>query len=296
MITKIKNLISIALFLLLISCTYSIKKENAAKLSLPTSDELFAWCIVPFDSVKRNPDQRISMLKELGISSYAYDWRNENLSEMIYEWNLAKENDIQIKAVWLWIDARADSVGSLSKSNKTLLANIDSAKLQTQVWVSFHENYFMDLTDSAKLDKAVEILGYVHDEVTARDCTLGLYNHGDWFGEPANQAAIIERMSVQDVGIIYNFHHGHHQVENFPEIVDSMISNLWAVNINGMKIEGPKILAVGKGDHEVKMLKTLINAGYDGPIGILGHVEEADVSVILQENINGYSKILEALE
>src|ERR1051326_4081917 len=42
-------------------------------------DNLVAWCIVPFDSKKRGPVERVEMLKRLGFRRYAYDWRAEHL-------------------------------------------------------------------------------------------------------------------------------------------------------------------------------------------------------------------------
>ena len=57
-------------------------------------ENLFAWCIVPYDSKNRTPEERIAMLKELGFNSYAYDWRIKNLDEMEHEWKLAEENNI----------------------------------------------------------------------------------------------------------------------------------------------------------------------------------------------------------
>ncbi|MFM8401637.1 MAG: hypothetical protein ACKOAH_27755, partial [Pirellula sp.] len=40
---------------------------------------LVAWCIVPFDSQKRNPEQRAQMLDQLGIKRLAYDYRAEHV-------------------------------------------------------------------------------------------------------------------------------------------------------------------------------------------------------------------------
>ena len=34
-------------------------------------DDLVAWCIVPFDSRKRTPEERIAMLERLGFKRYA---------------------------------------------------------------------------------------------------------------------------------------------------------------------------------------------------------------------------------
>ena len=56
--------------------------------------DLFAWCIVPYDSKARTPEERIKMLKELGFTSYAYDWREKHLDKTAHELRLAKENGI----------------------------------------------------------------------------------------------------------------------------------------------------------------------------------------------------------
>ena len=48
-------------------------------------------------------------------------------------------------------------------------------------------------------------------------CMVALYNHGGWFGEPENQIAIIQLLSLPNVGIVYNLHHGHGHLDRFPE-------------------------------------------------------------------------------
>ncbi len=42
-------------------------------------DNLIAWCIVPFDSKKRSPEDRAAMLEKLGFKHFAYDWRGEHI-------------------------------------------------------------------------------------------------------------------------------------------------------------------------------------------------------------------------
>ena len=39
------------------------------------------------------------------------------------------------------------------------------------------------------------------------------------------------------------------------------------------------------------MIQTIIDAGYDGPVGILGHRKEMDVEVALQQNLDGVAMI-----
>ena len=52
--------------------------DDAAK-SLFARDNLIAWCIVPFDSKKRGPEDRAAMLQKLGFKHFAYDWRAEHV-------------------------------------------------------------------------------------------------------------------------------------------------------------------------------------------------------------------------
>ena len=250
-------------------------------------DNLLAWCIVPFDNKKRTPEERINMLRELGLRSYAYDWREEHLATMAEEFRLARENGIDVKAVWLWIDANSDAPGHLSESNEAMLATVGDAGLETQIWAGFNANYFEGLTGEEAVRKGVEMVGYLAGRVEGMGCKLALYNHGDWFGEPANEVKIIEKLPGHSIGIIYNFHHAHEQIDRLPEIIEVMKPYVWVVNLNGMRKEGPMILPIGAGDQEAGMIDQVLASGFNGPFGILGHVEDADVALVLKGNLEG---------
>ena len=276
----------LAALLLLGSCD---QRPDKAKISM---ENLYAWCIVPFDSLERTPAERIAMLKRLGITKYAYDWRTEHLNSTAQELELARDNHIEVNALWLWIDDNWDSVGKLNESNERLFEIIEEAHYQGQIWVSFHANYFENLTDEAALAKGVDMIGYLSNRAKALSCKIALYNHGDWFGEPENQVKIIKALPQEELGIIYNFHHAHHQIDAYPQLVSTMMPYLWSVNLNGLRREGPKILTLGEGDFELEFVETLIEAGYTGDFGILGHVEDADVEVVLEANLNGLKSML----
>jgi sugar phosphate isomerase/epimerase len=256
-------------------------------------DNLIAWCIVPFDIKKRTPEQRIEMLKELGFTKYAYDWRTEHLPEMAREWKLAKDNGIKVCAVWMWIGTNSDQPGQLSESNETVLKTIEETGLKTQIWVGFQESYFENLEEDVAIEKGTKMVRYLSQRIEETGGELALYNHGGWLGEPENQVKIIKNLPDNKIGIIYNFHYGHEHIDRFPEILSIMQPYLYTVNLNGMKKEGPMILPIGKGDQEKQMLETLKKAGYDGPFGILGLVDDADVKVILQRNLEGYASIIQ---
>jgi len=265
----------------------SCENKKSEELNM---DNYFAWCIVPFDNQNRTPEERVEMLKELGFESYAYDWRTEHLPEMAREINLARENGIDINAVWMWIDNN-DSIGNLSGGNQKVLDVLEETGLETQIWMSFPENYFEEMTEEERLAKATNMISYICDEAEKRNCTVGLYNHGGWFGNPDNLVKIVDALPEKEVGIIFNFHHAHEMLVEYTELVENMMPHLWAVNLNGMNPEGPKILPIGEGSEEAKMIQILEEKGYDGPYGILGHRTDADVKLVLQGNIEGLKRL-----
>lgn len=279
---------TVLILILILNVTFVGCKSN--KNISVDMDNLYAWCIVPFDNQNRTPEERIGMLKELGFKSYAYDWRNEHLPEMAHELSLAKKNGIDIKAVWMSIDNQ-DAAGNLSDNNRKVLRALSETQLNTQIWVTFPSNYFDSLNEEQKLEKAAEMISYISLEAEDLGCRVGLYNHGGWFGRPENLVAIIESMPRLELGIIFNFHHAHDMIDKFPELAKIMQPYLWAVNLNGMNPDGPKILTPGKGSKEADMINTLIEAGYKGPFGILGHIQDADVREVLEANLKGLQSL-----
>jgi sugar phosphate isomerase/epimerase len=249
-------------------------------------DDLVAWCIVPFDSRKRTPEERIAMLERLGFRRYAYDWRTEHLPDTVRELRLARARGIRVEAVWMWIDAAGDRPGKLGDDNERLLAAVKEAGLSTQIWLGFAPDYFEGRTEDEKVARAVEMVRYLTERAAETKSRVALYNHGDWFGEPENEVRIIRALPGKDVGIVYNFHHGHEHIARFDSVLRQVRPYLRCVNLNGMRPEGPKILPFGTGSHERMMLQTVLDSGFTGPFGVLGHVD-ADVEEILRGNLRG---------
>ena len=182
----------------------------------------------------------------------------------------------------------AESATIVSFVDEKILEETDS---ETELWVSFPTQVFEGIADEERIQKAMEILTEVLDWAEKNGCTIALYNHGDWFGEPENQIRIIESIGSENIRIVYNFHHGHHQVEQFEALFSQMLPYLSAININGMKVEGPKIITLGEGDRELEMLKIIKDSEFTGPIGILGHTEGEDIRVVLERNLKGLDKL-----
>ena len=54
----------------------------------------------------------------------------------------------------------------------------------------------------------------------------------------------------------------------------------------------PKILALGRGQHETAMIAVIHKSGYIGPVGILDHLNDTDTEIALKENLEILEEIL----
>lgn len=284
----------VVLFLLILcSCKSSLRDGKPGNAMLYAKANLVAWCTIPYDSRKRSSEERAVMLNDLGIKSFAYDWRSEDLPNMAHELATLKEHDIKLESVWFWVDGGSGKV--FDEANEIILNTLAKTDTQTELWISFPARYFEGMTDEEKLQKGVRTLQQLHARASKLGCMLALYNHEDWFGEPENQVKLIEASGLKDIGIIYNFHHAHEQIDDFEQTLQITKPYLKTVNLNGMRTDGPKIMTVGEGDHELEMLRKLKASGYNGSIGIIGHTENEDVEVVLKRNIAGLKHLLAQL-
>jgi hypothetical protein len=283
-VTTIRTFISLTLLLLtFLGCN---KSSNTVNIQ-----DTYPWCIVAYDSLERTPEERIKMMKDLGFTKYAYDWRDKHLKDSKNELALIQINGIEILSVWIWLNPKRDSIHKLSQANEKMFSIVEELNLKTTFWVGLSESYFKNLNDKESINLATNLIKSVSEKANSIGCKVALYNHKGWFGDPLNQIKIIKELPEQDLSIVYNFHHGHKDIDNFTELVPKILPYLSAVNLNGMEKDGEKILPIGEGDFEKNMLKTLKNLGFKGPWGILGHVGEKDVNEVLLKNIEGLKQI-----
>jgi sugar phosphate isomerase/epimerase len=252
-----------------------------------TVSEVSPWCIIGFDSLDRTPTQRIAMLKEMGFTKYGYNRGKGEFDSMQEEFKLAKENNIEITSVFLWLNAKRDSLGKLDTSNEQLLSNLKKTGHKPTIWVSFSNNYFEGLSQEESVALSVKMIRFVKERADALGCKLALYNHRGWFGNPLHQIDILEQLKDKSVTMVFNFHHARETVKGFAKIAKKITPYLSHVNLSGVNTEGPEIVSLGQGSYEIKLVKKLLKNGYEGPWGILGHVKTEDVQVVLNRNIKG---------
>ena len=254
-------------------------------------DNLLAWCIVLFYGKHRSPAERAAMLDELGFTRFAYDWRGEHLPTFATELDELKRRGIELTAVWF---------PGLDDDGKKILALLAERGLHPQLWVTGGGGpTASDAEQQARIEAEANRIRPIAEAAAKFGCQVGLYNHGGWFGEPENQLAVLDRLKMDNVGLVYNLHHAHDQLDRLPELLRKMLPHLLAVNLNGMvqngEATGQKILPLGQGPLDLEVLRTIRTSGYRGPIGILGHTQD-DARERLQDNLDGLRWLLAQLD
>jgi len=171
---------------------------------------LVAWCIVPFDSKKRGPEERAAMLEKMGLQRLAYDYRAEHIPQFDAEMDALKKHHIELTAWWF--------PTTLNDEARLILDVIKRHGVKPQLWV---------MGGDETVESAAARLKPICQAAAAQDLKVALYNHGSWFGEPENQLAVIERLSrdgITNCGIVYNQHHGHSHLDRFPAMLEKMFS------------------------------------------------------------------------
>ncbi len=236
------------------------------------------------------------MLQRLGLTQLAYDYRAEHIPTFDAEMTALKRHRIRLLAWWFPV--------ALNDEARLILDVLERHQLRgVQLWVtgggeavrSPQEQANRVTAETARLRPLAEAAGRI-------GCSVALYNHGGWFGEPENQIAIIEQLratGITNVGIVYNQHHGHDHLDRFADLLAKIKTYLFALNLNGMTRhgdrEGKKILPLGQGDLDLALLRIIRDSGWQGPIGILNHTDE-DAEVRLRQNLDGLNRLVAELD
>jgi sugar phosphate isomerase/epimerase len=258
-------------------------------------DNLIAWCIVPFDAKKRGPEERAAMLEKLGFKHFAYDYREEHVPTFDAEIEALQRHGVSLDAWWF--------PPALNDEARLILNVCKKHGVHPQLWVTGGGVPVLTPEEQqSRVEDEARRLRPIAEAAAQLGSKVGLYNHGGWFGEPENQLAIIERLArdgITNVGLVYNFHHGHDQLDRFAELLAKMKPHLLALNLNGMTRDGErtgkKILPLGQGDLDLQLLRTIRDSGWRGLIGILNHTSE-DAEVRLRTNLEGLDRLVAELK
>jgi sugar phosphate isomerase/epimerase len=261
--------------------------------SLWSHENLFAWCVVPFDGKNRGPEERAQMLKRLGFMQFAYDWRYKDIPTFDAEIDALQEHGIHLLAWWFPLDA----------DNPTATATLNLFKrhdVHPQLWVDLNS---IDMPGSETVPKTPE----GQEQRIKRDAdrikaivqlaapygsSVALYNDDGWIGIEENQLAVIDRLKatgVNGVGMVYNFSHAHDDLHddtgNFPPLWKRIKPYVVAVDISGIGPQGEELYP-SQGDRELEMMRTIQQSGWRGPVALIAE-KGGDAEITLRDYRTG---------
>jgi sugar phosphate isomerase/epimerase len=283
-----KFVTAIAAFLLCLNTITLAQKSNPK--SIYSKDNLIAWCIVPFDSKNRNSEERAQMLNDLGINKLAYDWREKHVPTFDDELNALKKHNINLQSFWYYSGPHPEEDKNFAKMIEVLRRH----NVKTQIWTMITGIPGLDsMSQSEKIASVAQPVKIIAEKAAEIGCSVGLYNHGGWFGEPENQLAIIDYLKMPNIGIVYNFSHSEEQIHRFPEFYPKILPHLYAINLTGLQGGYPaKVVPIGDGNIEYRMMKIIEQSDYKGPIGIINEDFAPDAKDGLKLNMEGLKKYL----
>ncbi|HOX57695.1 MAG TPA: sugar phosphate isomerase/epimerase [Candidatus Paceibacterota bacterium] len=301
---NIGTLMQVILCLLIWTCASASLVFRAAEPVLPNKGDyrlfartnLAAWCIVPFDAKARGPEERAAMLEKLGLKLFAYDYRANHIPTFDAEIEALRRHDVRLLAWWFPWEMNDEARLILDVLRRHNLRGV-------QLWVSGGGQPTRNHAEQeARVEAEAARIRLIAEAGAKLGSPVALYNHGAWLGDPENQIAVIEflrQRGVTNVGIVYNLHHGHDHLDRFPALLSKMKPHLLALNLNGMTRDGEKlgkkILPLGQGDLDLKLLRIIRDSRWHGPLGILNHTDE-DAQVRLQDNLDGFDWLVAQIE
>ena len=258
---------------------------------------LAAWCIVPFDAKKRGPEERAAMLEKMGVKKFVYDYRAEHIPQWDDELTALKKHHIELMGWWF--------PGAINDEARKTLDLFKRYNVHPQLWISGGGGA-IEVKDEAdqksRIEKEIARFKPICEAAAPLSCQVGIYNHGGWGGEPENMIAVcsgLKAQGIQNIGIVYNLHHGHGHLDRLAKVLPRMLPHLLCFNLNGMDINGEakgrKILPLGVGTEDIKVLRIIRASGYNGPVGILNHTNE-DAEGRLLDNLDGLQWLLPQLD
>jgi sugar phosphate isomerase/epimerase len=287
-----------AIFTLLVACVGTANvAETRTTRSLWEHGNLLAWIVLHHDDRARGPEERAQMLRDLGITKFAYNWTEADIPNFDAEIDALQRHGIELTG---W-----GQHGSDSPYTQLILDTFKRHHVHPQLWVEGEhggvhqspEDWARELQTTPQIQR--QRVSEEADRIAAlvkRAAPYGvkveLYNHNGWLGMEENQLAVIallKERGVTDVGIVYNFSHArdelHDDSKNFPSLWAKMKTHVDVVNITGIHPDG-QFVYPSQGDSELDMMRTIQQSGWRGSIGLIAE-KGGDAEVTLKNYLVG---------
>ncbi len=256
----------------------------------------FPFCIDWHDSKKRTFKEQAAMLKELGYEGVGHIW----LDKVDERLKTLDEAGLKLFQITMQVDL-TQGKPAYDARFRDVLALVKGRNVQ-----------FCLLTNGAKPSDAsadprgVEILREMSDAARDSGSQLLLYPHvGCWVERIEDSARVAGKVDRSNVGAMFNLCHWLRvdKQRDYRPLLKQALPRLWAVSLNGADEFDDKpgwdhyIQPLDKGTFDVgKLLRTLKELGYKGPIGLQCYGIGGDAREHLARSMVAWRKLRQNLE
>jgi len=262
------------------------KSSSGAAGQAAWAPKLYGLCMDTHDAKHRSIPEQAKMLRELGFDGAGYPlWLDETLDK-----NLRILDDAGLKVYVLY--ASVDVNPKAPPYDPRLPEAIRKLKGRPVTICVLLRGF--PPGDPKGEEPAVKILRQLGDLAAASGLRISIYHHtGDWTASLLYTLQVVKKVNHPQVGANFNLCHwlmvdGD---KDYRPVLRQSAARIFAVTINGAKL-GSKtwtnglIQALDQGDFDnPKLLATLREIGYPGPIGLMCYGIPGDAREHLERSI-----------
>jgi len=251
----------------------------------------FPFCIDWHDAKKRDFAQQAEMLKELGYDGVGHIWLDK-VAERIQSLDAA---GLKLFQITITVDI-APGKEAYDPRLKDVLTLVKGRGVQFALLMNG-----MKPSDPAGDDRAVAIIREISDLGKDSGAQFLVYPHVDnWAERIEDCIRVADKVNRPDVGVMFNLCHWLRvsKDRDYVTPLKKAMPRLMAVSLNGADEWDSKpgwdkyIQPLGRGDFDVaKLLKTLRELGFRGPIGLQCYGIGGDTRDHLQESMSAWRKL-----
>jgi len=247
------------------------------------------------DTKHQTAKQQVEMLKELGYDGIGCT-AGKDLAEMLKEMD---KNGLRLFAVYLGANIDADQ----PKYGPELKEAIEVLKGRNAIiWLFVLSKKYKPSSPEGDAH-AVEVIREIADMAADAKLRVALYPHyGFWVERVEDAVRMAKKANRKNVGVTFNLCHWLRvdDESNMESLIKSAMPHLFVVSINGADSGGKDwkrlIQTLDRGSFDMyRFLKTLEDAGYNGPIGLQGYGIGGDAYENLERSMSAWRKLSKKL-
>jgi sugar phosphate isomerase/epimerase len=223
------------------------------------------------DAKHQTAKQQVEMIKELGYDGIGCT-AGPGLGEMLKELD---KNGLRLFAVYLGANIDSDQ----PKYGPELNEAIEVLKGRNAILWLFVLSQKHKPSSPDGDPRAVKVICEIADMAAEAGLRIALYpHHGFWIERVEDAARVVKKVDKKNVGVTFNLCHWLivDDEKNMESLIKSAMPHLFVVSINGADSGGKDwkqlIQTLDRGTFNMHgFLKTLEEAGYNGPIGFQGY-------------------------